>query len=486
MEAADPILTETKEPIFDDRSINFIDELEINKEYKIKFGIKEYTKELLIIEVIPDNYKEIFFYQKAYTIHELQNLSEIFTIYKNTKDLISFLKDRQFKIEEKNEAFNIKFNIYLPNGQGKLIELNLKKNRKDDNTIIKYFLEKNKDFENNVRNIKEKLKQEIEDLKKINENQKAIINENRENIMNCRKEISKLKEEKNFFVKIIKMILGIFFICFIILSVIIYKLYNQCSNETEYNRSNEDYKKKFNSDDAIININKEISKDKNDINNITKKIKNFGKNIKEQKSSIEDNNNNLSFLKEQIIKYIQILLGGNKIDSKLFLSKNPINFILNYIRKNDKYVNCNEIKLLYRGSIDGDRTKRCHKLCDNKKNVIIFIQSDKGYIFGGYSKIGFKTTKKREYIIDNNSFLFSIDLRKIYPVIKDKTALIYDNCNYGLCFFGLCFKDNFMNIENNFIGYFIYSQFQGLNDEYEINGDEEYLKIKELEVFQLI
>ena len=141
---------------------------------------------------------------------------------------------------------------------------------------------------------------------------------------------------------------------------------------------------------------------------------------------------------------------------------------------------------MYRGSIDGDRTKRCHKLCDNKKNVIIFIQSDKGYIFGGYSKIGFKTTKKREYIIDNNSFLFSIDLRKIYPVIKDKTALIYDNCNYGLCFFGLCFKDNFMNIENNFIGYFIYSQFQGLNDEYEINGGEKYLKIKELEVFQLI
>ena len=91
--------------------------------------------------------------------------------------------------------------------------------------------------------------------------------------MNCHKEISKLKEEKNFFVKIIKIILGIFFICFIILSVIIYKLYNQYSNETENNRSNEDYNKQFNSDDALININKEISKDKNDINNITKKIK---------------------------------------------------------------------------------------------------------------------------------------------------------------------------------------------------------------------
>ena len=107
MEALDPILTETKEPIFDDRSINFIDELEINKEYKIKFGITENCKELIIIKVIPENYKEIFYYQKAYTIHELQKLSEIFAIYKNTKELISFLKDRQFKIEEKNEVLNI-------------------------------------------------------------------------------------------------------------------------------------------------------------------------------------------------------------------------------------------------------------------------------------------------------------------------------------------------------------------------------------------
>ena len=38
------------------------------------------------------------------------------------------------------------------------------------------------------------------------------------------------------------------------------------------------------------------------------------------------------------------------------------------------------------------------------------MQSDTGYIFGGYSKIGFKTIndrKKIEYKTDNDCFLFS-------------------------------------------------------------------------------
>ena len=479
MEAADPIQSETKVPIYDDISINFIEELIVNKEYKIKFGINENRKELIIIKVIPENYKEIFYYLKVCTINELQNISSIFAIYKNTKDIISFLKDRQFKIEEKNDLLIIIFNAYMPDGKGKLVELVLKKVRENENTIIKYFLEKNKDYENNIRNIKEKIKEEILDLKKTNENQISNIDKNKENILNCHKEISKLKAEKNF----LEML---YFIFFIILSIILYRLYNQNSNEKENNINYENCNKKFNFEDAIIKINKEISKEKDNINDITKKIKYLEKDIKDQKLNLEDINNNLSLLKDKGIKCTCSQTEENNFDSKLFSSINSIDFILNYIIKNDKSVNFTEIKLLYRGSRDGDGTKTCHKLCDDKKNVLIFMQSDKGYIFGGYSKIGFKTTKKIEYIIDNNSFLFSVDLKKIYPVINGKTSLEYDNDIYGLCFYGLYFKDKFMNIKSNYIGDFLQLKFKGLNEEYEIKGGEKYFKIKELEVFQLL
>ena len=175
-------------------------------------------------------------------------------------------------------------------------------------------------------------------------------------------------------------------------------------------------------------------------------------------------------------------------DSKIFKSVKKIKFILDHIKENDKSFNFNNIKLLYRGSRNGDRTKTCHELCDNKQNILIIIKTDTGYIFGGYTKIGFKNSTTWRCIRDNNSFLFSKTLKKIYPVIKDKRVLSYDDDDsYGLCFcFSLCFRDNFMNKNNNYFDDLIKYHFNGLNYDYEMNGCVEKFYIKELEVFQLL
>ena len=173
------------------------------------------------------------------------------------------------------------------------------------------------------------------------------------------------------------------------------------------------------------------------------------------------------------------------MDSKI-VTLNSINFILQYIRQNDQTFAFNNIKLLYRGSRDGDRTKTCHQLCDNKQHVLIIMHSDTGHIFGGYSKIGFKLGN-REYKIDNKCFLYSYDLKKIYPVIKDKEVI----CNLeeirGLCFYGsLAFVDNFMNIYDNQFMSKIKLYFNGLNEDFEMNGGNKHFRCKDLEVFQLI
>ena len=60
-------------------------------------------------------------------------------------------------------------------------------------------------------------------------------------------------------------------------------------------------------DDAIININKEISKEKDDINEITEKMKSLEIDINSQKTSIENINNNLSSLKEQRRNYTNLI-----------------------------------------------------------------------------------------------------------------------------------------------------------------------------------
>ena len=388
MEAAEPIQLTTPKPSLDNIKIDFIEELRIKNEkgnYKIQYGIKG---EALVIKVSSENSENIFYYQGIFTIIELQNISKIFSMYETPKDIISFLKDLKYDIEEKINDLIVKFNIFMPNGTSKLIEFNLKKCLPDNNQMINYLLEKIKSIETNNKN--ERIRQENE-IKDLNEKVSKYINESsklKENIMNYKNEITYLKDENK-------------------------KLWEE-----------------------INNLKKFIEKPQN-----------------------------------------------KSFDSKIIGSINTIDFILNYIRQN---VNFKEIKLLYRGSRDGDSTKTCHELCDNKQNVLIVMKSETDYMFGGYSKIGFKTSEWDKKV-DDNSFLFSINLKKIYPAIKGQKVISHAPESAGLCFYGsLAFYDKFMN-QNNWNSSSESSKyFNGLDHKYEINGGNYNFKFKEIEVFQLL
>ena len=376
MEAATPIILATSKPRMEE--IDFIEELTINKEnekYIIKLGIKE---DDLAIRVVPEKSKDMFYYQQCYSNFELQNYSMIFAMYKTMKDTILFLKKLKFEIEEKKEELFIKFNLYMPDGENKIVNFKLKQILLDNNHLIKYLLEENESIKVN-----------------ISESKKEISNLKTE-ITNYQKEITNLKEENK-------------------------KLWEEINN--------------------LKNLMLNSSPDEKT------KISNF--------------------------------------DSKIIDSISKIDFILKYIRQNDISFKFDSLKLLYRGSRDGDRTKTCHELCDNKQNVLIIMKSDIGYIFGGYSKIGFKTNNNQcEYKIDNSSILFSIDMKKIYPVIKDKAVICHIGDQYGLCFYNsLGFYDNFMNNNSNFVNN---NCFKGFDNNYEINGNNHNFKCKELEVFQLL
>ena len=388
MDDAPPILMETPKTY---SKIDYIEEITINKEkenYKIHFGIQGND---LLIKAESENTKNIYYYQYCFTINELQNISMIFSMYKAAKEIIAFLKDLKFEIEEKNENLLLKFNVFMPNGQNKLIELVLKKCLLDTNNIIKYLLEKIKSMETNIKNLEENIK-----LEKTKHN--SEIKELKDNISNLKENNIRYENENK-------------------------KLWD------EINKLKESQIKFNNKEDAI-----------------------------------------------------------NSFDSKIIESKDNINFILDYIKQNDKSLNISKIKLLFRGSRDGERTKTCHELCDNKQHVLIIMKSETGYIFGGYSKIGFKANKILEYKIDNNCFLFSLNLKKIYPVIKDKNVICHTRETSGLCFFGsLMFYDYFMSKKDwPNLNMDIKQYFNNLETIYEMNGGQEYFKCDELEVFQLL
>ena len=378
MEAPKPILNTPLENE-DPKNVNYIEELIINQEnkiFKIQFGINESSinQNQMILKVTPVDIK-YFYFQNIFDLNQLQSISKIFSFYENIKEIISFLKTLKYEIHEKEENLKLKFNIFLPNGQNKLIELNLQKKICNSNDIITTLLEENKLL--------------------------------KEDISKNKNEISLLKVQ--------------------------------------------------------------ISKNQKDIEMLLNQNKSLWEEINKLKGSNKFTSFNFSF------------------DSKIFNNSiNEINFILDYIRGHDKLFSFNNLNLLYRASRDGDKTETCHKLCDDKKNVLIIIKSEIGYIFGGFCKIGFRINNRCDYKIDNDCFLFSYQLKKIYPVIKDKKVICHIYNTFGLCFYGsLEIQNNFMNYKDNRVNGGT-TCFSGFSTLYEMNGGEKEFIAQELEVFQLM
>ena len=208
MEDAEPIEYETKESY---NEINFIEELKIKKEsaeYKIQFGIKENN---LVIKVLPENLIDMAYFQRFFTLNELINISQIFSAYKDVKDIIKVLKDLKFDIEEQIDDIIVKFNVFMPNGKTRLIGLNLKKHLLDNKDMIKYLLNEIVLIKNDMRNQREKYNEviinhdlEIEKLKdKISKVEIKISNLELDNkkyiteISNLKIENKRLSEELN-------------------------------------------------------------------------------------------------------------------------------------------------------------------------------------------------------------------------------------------------------------------------------------------------
>ena len=191
---------------------------------------------------------------------------------------------------------------------------------------------------------------------------------------------------------------------------------------------------------------------------------------------------------KQLLQNIQLQNVLNEKINSTIVTKKEINFIINYINENEneKYFSFDSLNLLFRASKDGDNTKLLHEKCDLKKNILILIKSDIGKIFGGYCKIGFKSQDKPEYKIDNNYFLFSVDLKKIYPVIENKRPICYIESTFGLCFYScLVLYNGFTKEKSGFVCPKKNGYFNGILNDYEMNGGVRNFKCKDLEIFQL-
>ena len=210
------------------------------------------------------------------------------------------------------------------------------------------------------------------------------------------------------------------------------------------------------------------------------KLEEENKNIKERLNLFE------KYFAEEI-KYKKFIedLG---LDTKIIDKKEDLQFIYNRLVNNDKNLRQKKIKynLLYRATRDGDSSTSFHKRVDNKKSLLSIIKNNRGMKFGFYMEQPFKNTRKWEK--DNKSFIYSLNLKKIYNV-KEGAVSFYDDIRYIIDL-----NNNQISISNYFLSNNnsrtctksdAEKSFYGFEKDYELNNGECYFTVQEMETFQI-
>ena len=459
MSNPNPLINIGEKKIF----ITSLDVKDGQEDYTIQLRTNE-TEDILKIKIDSKNPEKFYFFQSNYNIMELKTISKAFNYYNSIKEIILNFEKLINKTFEKGEEFIIQIKLHSPDGDIKLSEIGIQKVLFNHEKIIK------------------NLSEEIKSLKSIINQKDSEINVLTNNVTELKNQINSLESTNNSNLNNISLLKENNINEVVKLNGIISK----------YQKENQDLKGSisyFQQENQklkayCINFQQEYQKLKTDRDNLQKEYKELLTIKNQLNEKVEKMKVEIKVFKDEKLKNKIDLFPGD--DSKIIFSMSDIQFIIDYIKEADKSFEFKNLKLLYRGSRDGDRTKTCHQLCDNKQNVLIIIQSDIGNIFGGYSKIGFKVNNKAEYLVDNNCFLFSYEYKKIYPSVKDKQNICHISDYCGLCFTGsLGFFDKFMNSNDNWIDKSnIQDHFNRLNEPCEMNGGKNKFRIQELEVFQ--
>ena len=177
-----------------------------------------------------------------------------------------------------------------------------------------------------------------------------------------------------------------------------------------------------------------------------------------------------------------------KSESLIIREMKDVDFIIKkinilYAEEDLKFKN---IKLLYSASEDGDACTIFHSMCDGTSPLLIFVKTNKGLRFGGFTSKTFECSTTYKGKVDDKAFIFSLDKKKIYEVEKGKKAICCYK-NYGPVFYGYEYSNiylvgNLLNVEGNVAKK---GDRYNTTEDYEINGGEKKFMAEEVEVFQV-
>ena len=244
-------------------------------------------------------------------------------------------------------------------------------------------------------------------------------------------------------------------------------------------------KKEMNKNLLIENLVKKVNQIEEELKNKVNKLEEENKNLKNEIKEMKEKLNNFEVLFKEENKFKQFV-NNLGIDSKIIDNKEELIFLINRLKINFPNQNNIYFKLLYRATRDGDNKNNFHDKINNKNSTLTIIQTTKGLKFGVFLEIPFKNTSTS--IKDDNCFIFSLNLRKIYNSKKGIEKLCdYPEYYLNLWYQPICIKDNCLSNNNSYTNSksSVDNCFIGFNNDFELNNYEQYFTVKEMETFQI-
>ena len=187
-------------------------------------------------------------------------------------------------------------------------------------------------------------------------------------------------------------------------------------------------------------------------------------------------------------KRFNYLINYTNLKSNIFVYFHQYENILNHIEATTQKIPLH-LNVLHRLSKNGKDYETIKKNVFNKSNIVLLLENDQGYIFGGYTSAFFEENNdyNKDLIkTDNTAFIFNAWNSKFFPIKNPSHAVRLSRKNLFM------FGDSDIVIPRDF-GRDYYdnscstaqSSYDFVENDYPFTGKKNY-KIKELEVYQCI
>ena len=243
---------------------------------------------------------------------------------------------------------------------------------------------------------------------------------------------------------------------------------------------------------------KQLRENQNQLSSLNSQISLLSSRAIQYEKTIDELNKAVTSLKNQIDS---LKLENNALEQKnrktfndllhssIFRDKEEVDTIAKYIDPNHDI----SFSLIYSSQYYSDSRSTFHEKVDKHDSTLVLIETDKGKRFGGYTKIDWEPLSAILSIFgidyfkdDKNSFLFSLDMNKKYPITETKKA-IYSDKKHLLAFGNgdIVIKDNFLSKSSE--SFFPKSYGSARRDsKMELTGGSKDFRIKTLEIFSVI